>query len=109
MAATIVFMMGLGLSDSSQGQDAAGTSPTSGGHVTLTMDAHNPRLTLPIQDRFTAERFDKALQMVLNSVVSRTSSQDLTTWGIYTEMVSRFTEPILLALAVLAVRSRIKR
>ncbi|MER6162937.1 hypothetical protein ABT147_47005, partial [Streptomyces sp. NPDC001868] len=35
--------------------------------------------------------------MVLNSVVFRSSSQDLTTWGTYTEMASRFTEPVLLA------------
>ncbi|MFC9287907.1 hypothetical protein [Streptomyces sp. NPDC057052] len=41
--------------------------------------------------------------------VARSSGQDLTTWGTYTEMVSRFTESVLLALAVLAVRSRIKR
>ncbi|MET9387690.1 hypothetical protein ABZY09_43485 [Streptomyces sp. NPDC002928] len=47
--------------------------------------------------------------MVLNSVVFRSSGQNLTTWGTYTEMISRFTEPVLLALAVLAMRSRIKR
>lgn len=44
-----------------------------------------------------------------NSVVFRASGQDLTTWGTYTEMVGRFTEPALLALAALAMRSRIKR
>ncbi|REK88087.1 pentapeptide repeat-containing protein [Streptomyces inhibens] len=109
IAATIVLMMGLGLPDSSQRQDAGGTGSTSGGQVTLTVDEQDPRLTLPIQDRFTAERFDKALQVVLNSVVFRSSSQDLTTWGTYTAMLSRLTEPVLLALAVLAVRSRIKR
>ncbi|MFF7328234.1 hypothetical protein [[Kitasatospora] papulosa] len=47
--------------------------------------------------------------MVVNSVVFRSSGQDLTPWGTYTEMASRVTEPILLALAVLAIRSRIKR
>ncbi|MGW4866968.1 pentapeptide repeat-containing protein [Streptomyces chartreusis] len=109
MAATIVLMMGLGLPNSSQSQGAARSSPTGGGQMTLTVDAHDSQLTLPTQDRFTAERFNKALQVVLNSVVFRSSSQNLTTWGTYTEMASRVAEPVLLALAVLAVRSRIKR
>ncbi|KJY24045.1 hypothetical protein [Streptomyces katrae] len=109
MAATIVLMMGLGLPDSSQRQDTTGTGRTGSGQVTLTVDEQDPRLALPIHDRFTAERFNKALQVELNSVVFRSSSQDLTTWGTYTEMASRFTEPVLLTLAVLAVRSRIKR
>ncbi|MEU5512625.1 pentapeptide repeat-containing protein [Streptomyces fungicidicus] len=109
MAATIVLIMGLGLPDSSPKQVATGTVPASGGRVTLAVDKQDPHLTLPVGDRFTQERFDKALQVVLNSVVFRSSGQDLTTWGTYTEMVSRFTEPVLLALAVLAMRSRIKR
>ncbi|MCX5144804.1 pentapeptide repeat-containing protein [Streptomyces sp. NBC_00338] len=109
VAATVVLMMGLGLPDSSPEQVATGTVPAGGGQVTLTVDKEDPRLTLPVGDRFTGERADKAVQVVLNSVVFRASGQDLTTWGTYTEMVSRFTEPVLLALAVLALRSRIKR
>jgi uncharacterized protein YjbI with pentapeptide repeats len=109
VATTVLLIMGLGLPDSSPKQTATGTVPASGGQVTLTVDKQDPRLTLPVADRFTEKRFDKALQVVLNSVVFRASGQDLTTWGTYTEMVSRFTEPVLLALAVLAMRSRIKR
>ncbi|WP_406448123.1 pentapeptide repeat-containing protein [Streptomyces sp. NBC_00876] len=109
VVATIVLMMGLGLPDSSPHEVATGTVPVGGGQVTLTVDKEDPRLTLPVGDRFTGERADKAVQVVLNSVVFRASGQDLTTWGTYTEMVSRFTEPVLLALAVLAMRSRIKR
>ncbi|MEE4492689.1 pentapeptide repeat-containing protein [Streptomyces sp. BE230] len=109
VAATIVLMMGLGLPDSSPRQVATGAVPAGGGQVTLTVDKEDPRLTLPAGERFTGERADKAVQVVLNSVVFRASGQDLTTWGTYTEMVSRFTEPVLLALAVLAMRSRIKR
>ncbi|MET8945411.1 pentapeptide repeat-containing protein [Streptomyces sp. NPDC004542] len=109
VAVTIVFIMGLGLPDSSPKQTATGTIPATGGPVTLIVDKPDPQLTLPVGDRFTGERFDQALQVVLNSVVFRSSGQDLTTWGTYTEMVSRFTEPALLALAVLAMRSRIKR
>ncbi|MGW0935851.1 pentapeptide repeat-containing protein [Streptomyces sp. NPDC002666] len=109
MAVTIVLMVGLGLPDSSPEQVATGTVPAGGGQVTLVVDKDDPRLTLPVADRFTGERFDKAVQVVLNSVVFRTSGQDLTTWGTYTEMISRFLEPILLALAALAIRGRIKR
>lgn len=109
VAATIVLMMGLGLPDSSPQQVATGAVPAGGRKVTLVVDKEDPRLTLPVADRFTVDRFDKSMQVVLNSVAFRTSGQDLTTWGTYTEMVSRFTEPALLALAVLAMRSRIKR
>ncbi|MGW0633203.1 hypothetical protein [Streptomyces sp. NPDC002758] len=109
MAVTIVLIMGLGLPDSSPKQTATGTIPARGGPVTLIVDKQDPQLTLPLGDRFTGERLDQAVQVVLNSVVFRSSGQDLTTWGTYTEMVSRFTEPVLPALAVLAMRSRIKR
>lgn len=84
MAATSVLMMRLGLPDSSRTQDAADTGPTGGGKMTMTLDEQDPRLTFPVQDRFRAERLDTALQVVLNSVAFRSSSQDLTAWGTYT-------------------------
>jgi hypothetical protein len=46
---------------------------------------------------------------MLNSVVFRSTGQDLTTAGTYIEMVSRVSEPVLLGLAILAVRNRVKR
>lgn len=42
----------------------------------------------------------------MNSVVFRTSGQELTTTGTYTEMASRPAEPVLLGLAALAIRGR---
>ncbi len=42
-------------------------------------------------------------------MIFRASGQDLTTTGTYVEMTARLVEPGLLALAVLAVRSRVKR
>ncbi|WP_405764067.1 hypothetical protein [Streptomyces sp. NBC_00080] len=42
-------------------------------------------------------------------MIFRSSSQDLTTVGTYTEMASRLAEPVLLGLAVLAIRGRVKR
>jgi hypothetical protein len=53
--------------------------------------------------------FEKSLNITLNSLVFRSSGQDLTTAGTYIEMTSRLVEPTLLALAILAVRGRIKR
>ncbi|MFE7400299.1 hypothetical protein [Streptomyces sp. NPDC057557] len=42
-------------------------------------------------------------------MIFRSSGQNLTTVGTYTEMGSRPTEPVLLGLAALAIRGRIKR
>ncbi|MEV0090402.1 pentapeptide repeat-containing protein [Streptomyces sp. NPDC050738] len=107
MLATIVLLMGLGLPRDSPKQEATGTVPRGGGRVTFEIDKADPKN--PTGDRFTGERFEKALNVTLNSVVFRSSDQDLTTSGTYIEMGSRLTEPILLGLAVLAVRNRVKR
>ncbi|MDX2291814.1 MULTISPECIES: pentapeptide repeat-containing protein [Streptomyces] len=107
MLATIVLLMAFGLPASSPKQEATGTVPPGGGKVTFVIDKQDPKN--PTRDRFTSKRFDKALSVTLNSVVFRSSGQDLTTTGTYIEMTSRILEPALLALAVLAVRGRIKR
>lgn len=107
MLATIVLLMGFGLPDSSPKQEATRTVPSGGGKVTFTIDKQDPKN--PARNRFTNQRFEKALNITLNSVVFRSSGQDLTTTGTYIEMTSRLLEPALLALAVLAVRGRIKR
>ncbi len=54
-------------------------------------------------------RVERSLRVVINSVIFRSSGQDLTTTGTYTEMTSRLAEPVLLGLAVLAIRNRVKR
>lgn len=109
MTVTVLLMMGVGLPGSSPKQVASGDIPPNLGHVTLTIEKQDPNLALSAKDRFTVERLDKSLQVVLNSVVFRASGQDLTTSGTYLEMLSRLTEPVLLGLGVLAVRGRIKR
>ncbi len=109
VATTVVLMMGIGLPDTSPRQLAIGTVPPVGSRITLPIGTQEPELTLPFGDRFTAERLDRSLRVVLNSVVFRSSGQDLTAWGTYTEMAARFTEPVLLGLAALAVRGRLKR
>nr|WP_307711206.1 pentapeptide repeat-containing protein [Streptomyces sp. V1I6] len=107
MLVTIVLLMGFGLPKDSPKQEATGTVPPGGGKTTFEIDKADPQN--PRGERFTGERFDKALNVTLNSVVFRSSGQDLTTTGTYIEMTSRVTEPILLGLAVLAVRNRVKR
>jgi hypothetical protein len=107
MLVTIVLLMGFGLPKNSPKQEATGTMPSGGGQVTFKIDKKNPQN--PTGSRFTSERFETALNVTLNSVVFRSSGQDLTTAGTYIEMTSRLLEPTLLALAVLAVRGRIKR
>ncbi|MEV8434751.1 pentapeptide repeat-containing protein (plasmid) [Streptomyces sp. HUAS 31] len=107
MLVTIVLLMGLGLPQATPKQEAVGTVPAGGGKVTFKIDKEDPQN--PTGNRFTGDRFERALNVTLNSVVFRSSGQDLTTAGTYIEMTSRLAEPVLLGLAVLAVRSRVKR
>ncbi|WP_234441029.1 pentapeptide repeat-containing protein [Streptomyces scabiei] len=104
---TIVLLMTFGLAQDTPKQTATGTVPADGGKVTFEIDKDDPQN--PTGNRFTGERFEKALNVTLDSVVFRSSGQDLTTAGTYIEMTSRLTEPVLLGLAVLAVRNRVKR
>ncbi|MFE1264209.1 pentapeptide repeat-containing protein [Streptomyces albogriseolus] len=107
MLITIVLLMGVGLPEEDPKQKATRTVPPGGGRVTFEIEKGDPQN--PTGDRFTGKRFEKALNVTLNSVVFRSSGQDLTTAGTYIEMASRVTEPVLLGLAVLAVRNRVKR
>jgi hypothetical protein len=105
MFTTIVLMMGFGLPNESPKQEMV-REKIDGQWKTI---LHKPAPKNPTGDRFTAERFEKALNVTLNSVVFRSSGQDLTTAGGYIEMASRFTEPVLLGFAALAIRGRVKR
>ncbi|MEU5242619.1 hypothetical protein AB0G81_00565 [Streptomyces asoensis] len=107
MLLTILLLMAVGLPKDTPTQTATGTVPARGGTVTFHIDQDDPQN--PTGNRFTGERFEKALNVTLNSVVFRSSSQDLTTTGTYIEMTSRLTEPVLLGLAVLAICNRVKR
>ncbi|MFI6340778.1 pentapeptide repeat-containing protein [Streptomyces sp. NPDC050535] len=107
MLITIVLLMGFGLPDKDPKQEATGHVPPGGGRVTFEIEKNDPKN--PTGLRLTGKRFEKALNVTLNSVVFRSSGQGLTTAGTYIEMASRVTEPILLGLAVLAIRNRVKR
>ncbi|MFF9752890.1 pentapeptide repeat-containing protein [Streptomyces sp. NPDC014344] len=110
MTATIAVMVLWGLPVDDPKPTTTGRQAAVGQQVTLTTDTPDPvNPTGPLPDRVTGERFEKALRVVINSVVFRSSGQDLTTTGTYAEMTSRLAEPVLLGLVVLAVRSRVKR
>ncbi|MGA5291622.1 hypothetical protein [Streptomyces pseudogriseolus] len=107
MLLTIILMMAFGIAQDDPKQTATGTVPAGGGKVTFEIEKDDPRN--PTGDRFTGERFEKALNITLNSVVFRSSGQDLTTAGTYIEMASWVSEPVLLGLGILAIRNRVKR
>ncbi|ASR00749.1 hypothetical protein CGL27_46670 [Streptomyces sp. 11-1-2] len=107
MLLTVVLMTGFGLPQGSPKQEATATVPPVGGKVTFEIDKDDPKN--PTGDRFTGKRLEKALEVTLNSAVFRSGEQDLTVAGGYIEMASRFSEPVLLGLAALAIRGRMKR
>lgn len=110
VAATLLTLMLWGLPTDDPKPKITGRQVSSGQEITLITDTPDPvNPTGPLVERITTERFEKALRVVINSVVFRSSEENLTTSGTYAEMVSRITEPVLLGLTVLAVRNRVKR
>ncbi|MFI0265866.1 pentapeptide repeat-containing protein [Streptomyces luteogriseus] len=108
MAVTVLTMMLWGLARDDPKPVSTGT--VDGRRITMTTDVPDPvNPDGPYGDRLSAERFEKSLRVVINSVIFRSSGQDLTTAGTYIEMTSRLAEPVLAGLAALAVRSRVKR
>jgi uncharacterized protein YjbI with pentapeptide repeats len=108
MAASVLAMMLWGLPAEQPRIEIAGVQ--TGDRIELTHDSPAPvNPSGPVGDRLSTVRFEQAVRVVINSVVFRSSGQDLTTTGTYTEMASRFAEPVLLGLVVLALRARVKR
>jgi hypothetical protein len=108
MTATVLTMMLWGLPQDDPKATSTGTF--AGRNITMTTDTPDPaNPDGPYGERLSTERFEKSLRVVISSVIFRSSGQNLTTAGTYTEMVSRLTETVLLGLAVLAIRSRVKR
>ncbi|MGA5025648.1 pentapeptide repeat-containing protein [Streptomyces griseoincarnatus] len=108
MSTTLLSLMLWGLPMDDPKQTSSGK--ITGVHVRLTTNTPDPvNPKGPPLERLTSERFEKSLRVVVNSVIFRSSGQDLTTAGTYLEMLSRLSEPILLGFAVLAIRGRVKR
>ncbi|MGW9028062.1 pentapeptide repeat-containing protein [Streptomyces sp. NPDC055722] len=110
MIATVVVMMLWGIPADAPKPTTIGRQVAAGQTFTLITDTPDPvNPTGPLTGRLTTHRFEKSLRTVVNSVVFRSSGQDLTMAGTYIEIASRFTEPVLLGLAALAIRNRVKR
>ncbi|NDZ78311.1 hypothetical protein G3I19_07180, partial [Streptomyces sp. SID10853] len=108
MAVTVLLMMLWGLPEDAP--QSSMTGRLTGRSISLTTDDPEPVDPAgPLGSRLSSDRGEKSLRIVVNSVVFRTSGQELTTTGTYTEMASRLAEPVLLGLAALAIRGRIKR
>ncbi|MDA2807056.1 pentapeptide repeat-containing protein [Nocardiopsis suaedae] len=110
VAVTTAVLAGWGIPAEGPQQQVAFTLPpgASGGQVTAEVD--KPPSDLPnAEDRWTGDRLEKAARIAMGAVVFRDSGKELTDVGAWTVVVSRFTGPVLLALAVLAVRNRVKR
>jgi Pentapeptide repeats (9 copies) len=109
MTLTVVAMLAIGLPAHDPQPRTTGTL-TGGRTISVTTDTSDPgHPTGPLADRFTVHRAAKASEVVVNSVVFRSSGQNLTTIGTWIEMFSRLAEPTFLALAALAIRNRVKR
>ncbi|MEU9783637.1 pentapeptide repeat-containing protein [Streptomyces phaeochromogenes] len=107
MAVTVLLLMGFGLP--THDPDPVSTGMLHGPKISLTTSTPDPELDGGWPQRMTWVRAEKATRVAVNSVVFRSSGQNLTAAGTYIEMTSRLLEPTLLALAALAIRGRIKR
>ncbi|MFG3207295.1 pentapeptide repeat-containing protein [Streptomyces sp. NPDC048192] len=107
MSLTVLLLVGFGLP--THDPDPATTGTLTGSKISLHTSTPDPTLHGGWTQRMTWDRAEKATRVAINSVVFRSSGQNLTTPGTYIEMTSRLLEPTLLALGVLAIRGRIKR
>ncbi|MFE2828592.1 pentapeptide repeat-containing protein [Streptomyces sp. NPDC059271] len=107
MTLTVLLLMLFGLP--THDPDPATTGTLNGTRISLNTTTPDPALHGHWPQRMTFTRAEKATRGAINSVVFRSSGQNLTTAGTYIEMTSRLLEPTLLALGILAIRGRIKR
>ncbi|WP_256095516.1 pentapeptide repeat-containing protein [Streptomyces sp. EN23] len=104
---TVVLLMWAGIPQDAPKQEATGSVPADGGAFTFTIEEDGPGK--PSGERFTGERFETSLDIALGFVVFRSPGRELTAAGGCIETVSRVSAPLLLGLAALAVRNRVKR
>jgi uncharacterized protein YjbI with pentapeptide repeats len=76
--------------------------------IKATLSGITPRLP-PANQRWTKDRAETALEVTFESFVFRSTDEPLTTAGTWITIVARIIGPVLLALALLAVRNRVRR
>ncbi|MEU2546947.1 pentapeptide repeat-containing protein [Streptomyces roseolus] len=104
---TVLLLMWAGIPKTSPEPEATGRVPAGAGTVAFGADRTGHGNSTG--DRFTGERFEKSLEVAMGSLVLRSSGQPLTTTGGHVEQASRVIQPLLLIMAVLAVRNRVRR
>ncbi|WP_235783522.1 pentapeptide repeat-containing protein [Amycolatopsis orientalis] len=113
LVATItILLMSFGLPAVNSSQQITGVLPqgAAASPQTVTLQVNESPLALPaIGQRWTWDRAGKAVQTAIGSVVFRDAGQKLTSTGTWTVMMGRFLGPLLIALALLAIRARVKR
>ncbi|MGW3464489.1 hypothetical protein ACWDE9_35090, partial [Streptomyces olivaceoviridis] len=87
----------------------AATGTLNGSRISLKTSTPDPALHGGWPKRMTWARVEKATCVAINSVVFRSSGQNLTTADTYIEMASRRLKPTLLALGALVIRGRTKQ
>lgn len=94
----------LGFPQTAMEQKASGSVVTPAGRqpITLSIRQVDPVTALP-------DRAEKATEITLNAVVFRSPDAELTTLGRYLNIATRILGPLLLGLAILAVRNQVKR
>jgi uncharacterized protein YjbI with pentapeptide repeats len=76
--------------------------------IKATLSGITPRLPAANQ-RWTKDRAETALEVTFESFVFRSTDEPLTTAGTWITIAARIIGPVLLALALLAVRNRVRR
>ncbi|RSM61922.1 hypothetical protein DMH04_53480 [Kibdelosporangium aridum] len=107
-----VLLTAYGLPSGTAVQQMTGTIPSAvaGQPQQITLEVKPAPVTQPPPDRrWTEDRMGRAIRIALGSVVFRDADQRLTQPGWWTVMAGRAFGPLLLALAALAIRARVKR
>ncbi|MBA9005959.1 pentapeptide repeat-containing protein [Thermomonospora cellulosilytica] len=101
---SIAGMAAFGFPQTAKTQQATGTvtTPTGPQNIRLTIQQSKPVKPLP-------ERLEKAVEVTVNAVIFRSPDAELTTAGRYLNITVRILGPILLGLAILAIRNQVKR
>lgn len=103
-------LAGWGLPDTAALQQVTVPATVSGQAQPVTLEIIPAPATLPpLNQRWTTDRAGKAVRLALGSVVFRDADQRLTQAGGWTVMAGRAFGPLLLAMAALAIRARVKR
>jgi uncharacterized protein YjbI with pentapeptide repeats len=104
-------LTGWGLAATAPAQNLAGTISAVPGkptRISATLTGIPAQLPPPSQ-RWTTQRASNAVEVTLESFVFRTAGQPLTIVGTWVTIAARILGPLLLGLALLAARNRVKR